>query len=381
MTDRRAVIAAPRGAEWRTTQASNAPPGAAQGAALPPWNHPHLLGLQGMDSASLRAVLSFAAAIPAVSGSAADQVPRRDDLRGRTVATLFFEDSTRTRTSFTIAAQRLGADVVDLSGGTTSINKGETIVDTALNVEAMGVDAIVVRARQAGAAAMVADRVRCAVINAGDGRHEHPTQGLLDILTIAEAHGRADTGGSFDLSGLRIAIVGDVASSRVARSGIAGLTALGATVLAVGPAGMVSPAQRSLGAPGLVEISHDLDAVLPDADAVMMLRIQFERHGDASASGGGSGGERAVPGVLAARKASVLASVREYRAGYAMTAQRARCLKPGAIVMHPGPMNRGLEIDGEVADGPRSVILRQVSNGVRVRMAALALCHASQKGR
>ncbi len=327
-----------------------------------------------MDAGSLRTILQFAGKIPLVTGGGASEIPRRDDLRGRTVATLFFEDSTRTRTSFTIAAQRLGADVVDLSGGTTSVNKGETIVDTALNVEAMGIDAIIVRARQAGAAVMASQRVQCPVINAGDGRHEHPTQGLLDILTIAEANHRAE---SFDLSGLTVAIVGDVASSRVARSGIAGLTALGAKVIAVGPAGMVSAAHKGLaaspeaGGAGTCEITHDLDSVLESVDAVMMLRIQFERHGEGGA----------VAGVPAGKKTQLIASVRDYRHGYAMTAQRAQRLKPGAIVMHPGPMNRGLEIDGVVADGPHSVILRQVSNGVRVRMAALALCHAAVKGR
>ena len=325
-----------------------------------------------MDAASLRAILSFAARIPLVTGGGASEIPRRDDLRGRTVATLFFEDSTRTRTSFTIAAQRLGADVVDLSGGTTSLNKGETIVDTATNVEAMGIDAIIVRARQSGAAAMAAARVQCPVINAGDGRHEHPTQGLLDTLTIAEAHGRGE---SLELAGLRVAIVGDVASSRVARSGIAALTALGAGVVCVGPPGMVSPAHAALvtpGASGVCEISHTLDDVLPTVDAVMMLRIQFERHDGAASQ---------VAGVPAAKKTPLIASVRDYRHGYALTVDRAKALKPGAIVMHPGPMNRGLEIDGEVADGPRSVILRQVSNGVRVRMAALALCHAAAKAR
>ncbi|MBX3392484.1 MAG: aspartate carbamoyltransferase catalytic subunit [Phycisphaeraceae bacterium] len=330
------------------------------------WSHHHLLGLQGLDAASIRAVLAHASRIPACGPSGASEAPRRDDLRGRTVATLFFEDSTRTRTSFTLAAQRLGAETVDLSGGVTSVNKGETIVDTALTVEAMGVDAMVIRARQSGAAAMAARRVSCPVINAGDGCHEHPTQGLLDILTIAEAHGRAET---FDLSGLTIVVVGDVTSSRVARSGIAGLTALGASVVAVGPPGMVVPAHTHLaapGGPGQVSVRHDLDPVLAQADAVMMLRIQFERHGDA-------------PSAAGARRGAVIPSIREYRHGYAMTAQRADTLRPGAVVLHPGPMNRGLEIDGEVADGSRSVVLRQVSNGVRVRMAVLAMCHAAAR--
>jgi aspartate carbamoyltransferase catalytic subunit len=218
---------------------------------------------------------------------------------------------------------------------------------------------MIVRARQNGAAAMIAGAVACPVINAGDGRHEHPTQGLLDLLTIAEAHGRL---GGFDLSGLMVAIVGDVASSRVARSAIAGLTALGARVVCVGPPAL---APRSLEALGCA-VSNDFDAVLPAADAVMMLRIQFERHGEAAEKA------PALPG--APPRSAAIASVREYRDGYGLTTDRAARLKPGAIVMHPGPINRGLEIDAAVADGPRSVILKQVAHGVAVRMAALGLC-------
>lgn len=360
MPDPRTAPSPSRAAQWR----SPSPAASASQGLINGWTHRHFLGLQGLDAASIRSVLSFASRIPCGGPSGVPDPPRRDDLRGKTVATLFFEDSTRTRTSFTIAAQRLGADTVDLSGGVTSVSKGETIVDTALNIEAMGVDAIVIRARQSGAAAMAAARVSCPVVNAGDGRHEHPTQGILDILTIAESHGRLD---SFDLSGLTVVVVGDVASSRVARSGIAGLTSLGASVVAVGPPGMVSPASVHLAAPngpGRVSARHDLDSVLPEADAVMMLRIQFERHGESSSAGG-------------SRRSSLVSSVREYRHGFAMTARRADRLRPGAVVLHPGPMNRGLEIDGEVADGPRSVVLRQVANGVRVRMAVLAMCHAA----
>lgn len=208
-----------------------------------------------------------------------------------------------------------------------------------------------VRARQSGAAAIIQGAVGVPVINAGDGRHEHPTQGLLDLYTIARAHGRED----FDLSGLTVAIVGDVASSRVARSDIAGLAALGARTICVGPPALAPAGLESLGA----RVSHDLDAVLPRADVVVMLRIQFERHAGA---GGESGGEK---------RSTAIASIREYRAFYALTGERAARLKKGAVVMHPGPMNRGIEIDADVADGPRAVITRQVAHGVLVRMAAL----------
>ncbi|QOJ01866.1 MAG: aspartate carbamoyltransferase catalytic subunit [Phycisphaeraceae bacterium] len=275
-------------------------------------------------------------------------------LAGRIVANLFFEDSTRTRTSFSVAAKRLGAGVVDLMGFASSVSKGETLVDTALNVEALGVDAITVRARQAGVARAIADAVSCPVVNAGDGRHEHPTQGLLDAYALAQAAGRLD---SFDLAGLTVAIVGDIASSRVARSAMAGMSTLGAAVVCVGPPGLAPSGLAALGC----RVEHDLDAVLPHADAVMMLRMQFERHDD---------GKDAPRGE--ARPSGVIASVREFRAGYALTREREARMKPGAFVMHPGPMNRGLEIDGEVADGPRSIILEQVRAGVAVRMAVLA---------
>lgn len=304
-----------------------------------------LLGLQGVSAADLRSMLRHARLVA--------ERPSSPSLAGLTVANLFFEDSTRTRSSFTVAAQRLGARVLDLLGGTSSVNKGETLIDTARNVEAMGVAALVVRARQAGSAAMIADACACPVINAGDGKHEHPTQGLLDIYTLAEAHGRLD---SFDLSGLRVAIVGDVSSSRVARSNIAAMRTLGATVVCIGPPAFVPRSLSSLG----VDVSGDLDAHLGTADAVMMLRIQFERHGD-----GGS------PGADAKKPAAAIASVREFRECYALTSARAAQMRPGAVVMHPGPINRGIELDADVADGPRSVILRQVTNGVTVRMAVL----------
>jgi aspartate carbamoyltransferase catalytic subunit len=305
-------------------------------------------------------------------------------LRGRVVANLFFEDSTRTRLSFTLAAQRLSADVIDLTETGSSVNKGETIADTVRNVEAMGVDAMVIRHKASGAALVAARAVKCAVVNAGDGKHEHPTQGLLDVFTLAEAMtkwqmanrksqsdaSRAPQSGveSFDLRGVRVAIVGDIVSSRVARSNIAGLTKLGAEVVCVGPPTLAPRSLESL-APGLCRVEHDLEAVLPHVDAVNMLRIQFERHGGEEKKEGGGG----------AKSSPSFPSIREYTHAFGLTRERAAKMKDGAIVMHPGPMNRGIEIAGEVADGPRSVIFRQVTNGLAVRMAALYLCVSAEE--
>lgn len=327
------------------------------------WPHRCLVGLQGLSAGEVREVLFTARGFAEVSTRSVKKVP---SLRGKVVANLFFEDSTRTRLSFTLAAQRLSADVIDLTSSGSSVSKGETVVDTALNIEAMGVDAMIVRHKASGATRLVAEAVKCAVINAGDGRHEHPTQGLLDLYTLAEAHGRLD---SFDLTGLRVAIVGDIVSSRVARSNIAGLTALGAEVVCVGPPTLVPRSLETLGA----KVAHDFDALLREGelDAVNMLRIQFERHGD----GGGSTAAGAnASGNKAGSSSSSFPSVREYTQCYGLTIERAAMLKPGAVVMHPGPMNRGIEIADEVADGPRSVILRQVTHGLAVRMAALYLC-------
>jgi aspartate carbamoyltransferase catalytic subunit len=260
-------------------------------------------------------------------------------LRGRIVANLFFEDSTRTRSSFTIAARRLGAEVLDLSGVGSSITKGETLVDTARNIEAMGVSAIVVRCAASGGAKLVADAVRCPVINAGDGRHEHPTQGLLDIMTLQQRLG--------ELEGRTVAIVGDISASRVARSAIHGLTALGADVLLVGPPALVPGTFRQIAqGPGSIDISHDLDAVLGEVDAVMMLRVQFERGSDVAG---------------------------DFRASYGLTTDRLARLRADVPILHPGPINRGLEMDAEAADDPvRSAVLQQVINGVATRMAVLA---------
>jgi aspartate carbamoyltransferase catalytic subunit len=302
--------------------------------------------------------------------------PVSAELRGRVVANLFFEDSTRTRVSFSVAARRLGAETIDLTSVGSSVSKGETVGDTAANVAAMGVDAMVIRHRSSGAGHLVVRTLErgteegtggggggcavCSVINAGDGRHEHPTQGLLDIYTLAERFGRLE---GFDLSGLTVAIVGDAGSSRVARSDIAGMTALGARVICVGPPGLVPAGLTSLGC----EVSHDLDSVLPRLDAVNVLRIQFERH-EVSA------GAQKPDNRAAATSSSVIASVREYAELYGLNARRLARMKKHAVVMHPGPINRGVEMTAEVADSQRSMVLRQVTHGVAVRMAVLSAC-------
>lgn len=330
----------------------------------------HLIGLQEMPRAGLVELLGKARHMSMRLETDADGC--NSLLEGRVVANLFFEDSTRTRLSFTVAAKRLGADVIDLLGSTSSVNKGETLIDTARNIEAMGVSALIVRAKQSGAAALIASRVNIPVLNAGDGKHEHPTQGLLDTYTLAESLGRLD---SFDLSGVRIAIVGDISASRVARSAIAAMTTLGADVVCVGPVGLAPRSLEALGCSessrdkrGSCVVTHDLDAVLSTLDAIMMLRIQFERYDGAKAPVATGGGVGVSPAPLSN---PLIPSIREYREFYALTQARADNLKPKAIVMHPGPINRGIELDAEVADGPRSVILRQVTNGVIVRAAVL----------
>ena len=273
------------------------------------------------------------------------EAPATDDLSGKTVATLFFENSTRTRLSFTMAGKRVGAEVLDLNASTSSSSKGETLLDTALNVQAMGVDGLVLRCSASGGPQLVAKGVRIPVINAGDGRHEHPTQGLLDALALQEHFGRKS------LDGLTIAIVGDVGSSRVARSNAQSLTALGADVVLTGPPSLVPEAMAELvtsteNTRGSVRVEHELDGILGSIDAIMMLRVQFERHG-------GLG----IPS--------------DYVEQFGLSVDRAARLRDGAPVLHPGPINRGTEIDPEVADGPRSLILDQVTCGVAVRMAIL----------
>ncbi|MFN0010393.1 MAG: aspartate carbamoyltransferase catalytic subunit [Phycisphaerales bacterium] len=329
------------------------------------WTHQHLLALQGLDRDEMLALLRraryFERECPASAAST---------LSGRIVANLFFEDSTRTRMSFSLAAKRLGAEVVDLSSSDSSVNKGETIRDTAANVAAMGAHAMVIRHRASGAAALVAratgEAFGVCVINAGDGRHEHPTQGLLDAYTIAESFDRL---ADFDLAGLTIAIVGDVGSSRVARSDIAVMTALGAKVICIGPPGLVPRSLETLGC----SVSHELDPLIDKVDAVNVLRIQFERHA-AGSKGPGEGRSSDRIGGASLARPNAVASLREYTDLYGLSLRRIDRMKPAAVILHPGPINRGVEMTAAVADGHRSVVLKQVGHGVAVRMAALDLC-------
>ena len=303
------------------------------------WPHKHLLGLEELSADDIRFLLTTARGFEEVSTRSVKKVPA---LRGRVVVNLFFEDSTRTRASFNLAASRLSADILDFAGSGSSVSKGESLSDTARNIEAMGIDVIVCRHHLSGAAHQIAKAVNCSVVNAGDGQHEHPTQGLLDIYTICR---RLDRDG-FDLSGLTVAIVGDIAHSRVARSNIHGLIKLGAHVILVGPPTLLPSSLADLGC----ELSTDLDRVLPRVDVINMLRIQFERI-----------------------QSQAFPSVREYTHFFGLTVERLKLGKPDVLVMHPGPLNRGLEIDSAVADGPHSAILAQVANGLAVRMATLFL--------
>ena len=296
----------------------------------------HLLEAADLDRADATLVLDTATQIDqALAGREVKKLPT---LRGRTVVNLFYEDSTRTRISFELAAKRLSADVINFSAKGSSVSKGESLKDTALTLEAMGSDAIVVRHGASGAPHRLANWVRGSVVNAGDGTHEHPTQALLDAYTIRQRLGR--------LEGVRVAIVGDVLHSRVARSNVGLLHTLGAEVTVVAPPTLVPVGIDSWP----VDVSYDLDAVLPKADVVMMLRVQAER-----------------------MNASFFPSAREYSRRYGLDARRMAVLGDDAIVMHPGPMNRGMEIAAEVADSVRSTIVEQVGNGVSVRMAVLYL--------
>lgn len=294
-----------------------------------------LVGIEPLTAAEIRTVLDIAEHFRAISNRPIKKVPA---LRGKTVVNLFFEPSTRTRTSFEIAGKRLSADVQSISASTSSVVKGETLLDTARNIEAMFPDILVMRHSCAGAANFLAERCSAGVVNAGDGAHEHPTQALLDALTMRRAKGRVE--------GLRVAILGDIGHSRVARSNILLLRKLGADVVVAGPPTLLPVAAESLG----VTVHHRIEPALEGADVVMMLRIQVER-----------GGNLNIP------------SAAEYFNLFGLTGERLALAKPDAIVMHPGPMNRGVEIASDVADGPRSLILEQVSNGLAVRMAILYL--------
>ncbi len=296
----------------------------------------HLLSIADLDRDAIEELLRLTDKFVEVS---ARPIPRVPALRGKTVVSLFFEESTRTRLSFEMAAKRLSADTMSFSVASSSVKKGESLRDTVETIEAMGIDAIVVRHSAAGVPWQIANWTEGAsVINGGDGWHEHPTQALLDCYTIRQQRGRLD--------GLRIAIVGDIRHSRVARSDVLAFTALGASVTLVAPPTLLPPALA--GWP--VEVSHRLEEVLPTCDVVYLLRLQRERMQEA-----------------------LLPSLREYTATYGLTRARARLLAPGALIMHPGPVNRGVEIAAEVADQPNSVITRQVRNGVAVRMAVLFL--------
>jgi aspartate carbamoyltransferase catalytic subunit len=297
-----------------------------------------LLGIRELDVDEINLILNTAEAFKEVSTREVKKVPT---LRGKTIVNLFFEPSTRTRTSFEIAGKRLSADTINISVSTSSVVKGETLIDTARNLEAMAPDAIVIRHSSAGAPHQLARLVSTPVINAGDGSHEHPTQALLDALTIRERKGR--------LAGLKVAILGDIMHSRVARSNTYLLTKLGASVTVSGPQTLLPPGYERLVEDGLT-VTPRLDEALDGADVVMVLRIQLER-----------------------QKESFFPSLKEYAVRFGLTAERLRLAKEDAIVMHPGPMNRGIEIASEVADGPYSLILDQVTNGVAVRMAVLYL--------
>lgn len=299
------------------------------------WLEMHLLGLEYLSAEEITEVLDLA---DKYRPAAIHPATRIDTLKGRAVLNLFMENSTRTAISFALAAERCGASVINFSRESSSTKKGETLIDTARNIEAMGVDTVVIRHSAAGAPQLLARNTACSIVNAGDGRHEHPTQGLLDILTIRQAKGR--------VKGLKVAIVGDIANSRVARSNFWGLKKLGAEVTFVGPPTMVSKTFEKFGA----RVVYDFDSVVSEFDVINMLRIQLERQTDA-----------AVP------------SLREYSKLYALTEERLARAKKDCLVMHPGPINRGVELPSSVADSPRSVILPQVSNGVAVRMAVLTL--------
>jgi len=292
----------------------------------------HLLSIDDLDVESLTALLDLSEQFVAVNQR---DIPKVPALRGKVVASLFYEDSTRTRLSFETAAKRLSCDVMTFSVSQSSVKKGESLLDTVQTIEAMGIDAIVVRHPAAGAPHRIAGWIDAAVINAGDGRHAHPTQALLDVLTLRRHR---------ELNGLRVAIVGDVRHSRVARSNVQALHLLGADLTLVAPPTLLPESLE--GWP--VHVSHDLDHVISEVDVVMLLRMQFERQLEA-----------------------LFPTVREYTARYGLTEARAERLKPDALIMHPGPMNRGVELAASVADGPASLVTEQVANGVAVRMAVL----------
>ncbi len=295
----------------------------------------HLLGMADLSREEIELVLDTAVGMKEINFRPIKKVPT---LQGKTQINLFFEPSTRTRTSFEIAGKRLSADTINFSASTSSLVKGETLIDTARNIEAMVPDIVVIRHGAAGAPCLLAKYLDCPIINAGDGAHAHPTQALLDLFTVRDMKDRID--------GLRVAIIGDIAHSRVARSNIYGFSKMGAAVVVAGPPTLMPPEIRPLGC----EVADSLEEAIDGADVVMMLRIQLERF-----------------------ETKPLPSMREYSRTWGLNMSNVGITKKDAIVMHPGPINRGVEISPEVADGPRSVILDQVQNGVAVRMALLYL--------
>lgn len=305
------------------------------------FNRHHLLGMKGLTQEEIETILTTAESLKEISSRDIKKVPT---LRGKTVVNFFHEPSTRTRTSFEIAAKRLSADTVSLSASTSSLVKGESLVDTARNIEAMSPDIIILRHSMAGAPHLLSQMIKPSIINAGDGMHEHPTQALLDLMTIRQKKGR--------IAGLKVAIIGDIAHSRVARSNIIALKTMRAEVMVAGPPTMIPPFIDSMG----VGITYRLPEAVAWADVIMMLRVQLER-----------------------QKQMLFPSLREYSRFFGLNLETLKKAKPDVIIMHPGPINRGVEIHPEVADGPFSVILDQVTNGVAVRMALLYLLLGGKK--
>ena len=307
------------------------------------WTRKDLLAMRDLDAGEILLLVDTAASLQEIATREIKKVPA---LRGKTIVNLFYEASTRTRTSFEIAGKWLSADVVNFSASGSSTAKGESFIDTAKNIAAMSPDVVVVRHSSSGAAALLARELPCSIVNAGDGTHEHPTQALLDLLTIREKKGHFE--------GLHVAIVGDIAHSRVARSNIHGMRKLGMTVTVAGPPTLIPPFVQELG----VKVAYSLEDAIRDVDVIMMLRLQHER-----------------------MAAGLIPSLREYARYWGLSLDRlARHARPDALIMHPGPVNRGIELSPEVADGPYSVILDQVTKGVAVRMGVLLLLAGSKGG-
>jgi aspartate carbamoyltransferase catalytic subunit len=305
------------------------------------WQRKDLLSIRELERREIEMILDTAAAFKTVGSRDIKKVPA---LRGKTMVNFFIEPSTRTRTSFELAAFRLSADVVNISAATSSLQKGESLKDTALNLQALHTDIIVLRHSSAGAPKFLAERLDACIVNAGDGAHEHPTQALLDVFTIRERLGKID--------GLKVAIVGDILFSRVARSNIWALKKLGADITLVGPSTLVPRTFEQMG----VSVARHIDDILAFADIINLLRIQHER-----------------------QRREYFPSLNEYVRFFGLTKARAEKLKPGCLVMHPGPINRGVEIDSDIADGPQGLVLDQVTNGLAVRMAVLYLCNTASR--